>query len=75
MGRDALTKYDIEVLRILDGEDVPGWRWGAAMGECCEFLKEKGYAKGQYEITDSGKAYLKRLRDEGTLAAHRPEEA
>lgn len=49
---------EIEVLRILNGEDVPGWTWGGAMGVCCENLRSMGYAKGHYEISDKGKAFL-----------------
>lgn len=56
-----MTEYDEEVLRILNGEDVPGWSWGAAMGECCEWLKRHGYAKGNYEITEKGRDYLKEI--------------
>ncbi len=54
-----MTSHEKEVLRILNGEDVPGWCWGAAMAVCCEWLKGHGYAKGMYEITDKGKEYLK----------------
>lgn len=61
MSIDALNKHDVEVLRILNGEDVPGWRWGAAMSVCCEHLKGLGYAKGSYDITDKGKAFLENL--------------
>lgn len=52
-------EMEIEVLRILNGEDVPGWTWGAAMGVCCESLKSMGLARGCYEITDKGKDFLK----------------
>lgn len=55
-----ITSLDIEVLRILNGEDVPGWSWGAAMTMCCEFLVGIGYAKYGYYITDKGKEFLKR---------------
>lgn len=64
MGRDALEYMDkpndleLEVLRILNGEDVPGWTWGAAMSVCCENLKSMGFAKGMYEISDKGKEFL-----------------
>lgn len=64
MGRDTLNylnvpiDLEIEVLRILNGEDVPGWTWGAAMSVCCENLKSMGLAKGNYEITEKGKKYL-----------------
>lgn len=54
-------EMEIEVLRILNGEDVPGWRWGGAMSVCCENLKSLGLAEGLYEISDKGKAFLKEL--------------
>jgi hypothetical protein len=50
---------EVEVLRILNGEDVEGWTWGAAMSICCENLKGMGFAKGCYDITDKGREYLK----------------
>lgn len=49
---------EIEVLRILNGEDLPGWSWGGAMAVCCESLKSMGLAKDMYEITDKGKEFL-----------------
>ncbi len=54
-----LTDMDIEVLRILNGEDVPGWVAGAAMNVCAEYLRKHGYATFGYEITDKGRAFLK----------------
>lgn len=54
-----MNEMEKEVLRILNGEDVPGWSWGAAMSACCEWLKENGYAQGLYEISEKGKEYLK----------------
>lgn len=65
-----LNSFEEEVLRVLDGEDVPGWSWGAAMAVCCENLKRLGYAKGCYEISDAGKAYLERTRNEGNVQAN-----
>ena len=65
MGRDTLEfankpiEMEVEVLKILNGEDIPGWTWGAAMSVCCENLKSMGLAKGSYEISDKGKEYLK----------------
>ena len=53
-----LNKYGVEVLRLLNGEDVPGWVAGAAMWNCCSYLVQCGYAKGHYEITEAGKKYL-----------------
>jgi hypothetical protein len=49
---------ETEVLRILNGEDVPGWTWGAAMSVCCQTLKGMGLATGMYEITQKGRDYL-----------------
>ncbi len=59
MGTNTLIDMEVEVLRILNGEDVPGWSWGAAMAACCEHLKQQGYASGMYEITEKGVDYLK----------------
>lgn len=64
MGRDSLeyinrpNDMEVEVLRILNGEDVPGWTWGAAMAVCCENLKNMGLATGSYEISETGKKFL-----------------
>ncbi len=58
MGRNALIDMEVQVLRILNGEDIPGWQWGAAMAACCETLKDQGYASGMYKITEKGKQYL-----------------
>jgi hypothetical protein len=57
------TDMEIEVLRILNGEDVPDWTWGAAMSACCESLKSVGLAKGCYEISDKGKIFLDKLNN------------
>jgi hypothetical protein len=59
MDEAGLTTHEVEVLRILNGEDVPGWVAGAAMNECCSALKGKGYAAGTYHITDQGRDFLK----------------
>lgn len=55
------TQHELEVLRILNGEDVPGWVAGAAMWACAASLVGMGYARGTYEITQSGKDYLASL--------------
>lgn len=57
----APSELEVEVLRILNGEDVPGWTWGAAMAVCCTSLKAMGYAQGMYEISQNGRDYLARL--------------
>lgn len=53
-----LNSMEVEVLRILNGEDVPGWVWGAAMSVILSRLKGLGYAQGFYEISDKGRRYL-----------------
>lgn len=58
---DDLVSSEVEVLRILSGEEVPGWTWGAAMAECLSSLKGRGYAAGLYHITPKGRQYLAAL--------------
>lgn len=64
IGLAELTQHEIEVLRILNGEDVPGWCWGAAMSECCQALKARGLASGMYHITQAGKDCLRAIAGE-----------
>lgn len=56
-----LCQMEIDVLRVLNGEDVEGMVAGAAMWACATFLKKQGLATGHYEITDAGREYLARL--------------
>lgn len=55
------TPMEIEVLRILNGEDVPGWSAGAAMWACAASLVGMGLAEGTYRITQAGKDFLSTL--------------
>ncbi len=58
-----ITDYERDLLRHLDGQDVPGLAWGAVMGEALGFLKGSGYVRivpngdgaMRYEITDKGR--------------------
>lgn len=34
-----LCEYELKVLRVAAGEDVPDMSWGAAMGQALEFLR------------------------------------
>lgn len=57
-----LSEYELKILRLLNGEDVPGLAWGAAMSVAIETLYEMRLAKrngGRYEITDAGRDALK----------------
>lgn len=69
MGRNSLedinypNDMEIEILRILNGEDIPGWTWGAAMSACASSLRSMGYAEGSYKITEKGKKFLKELKN------------
>jgi hypothetical protein len=58
---EGMTDMDVEVLRILNGEELPNWSWGAAMAVCCSYLKGKGYAQELYEISPKGRQLLKDL--------------
>lgn len=60
-----LGEFDREVLRSLNGEDVPGLAWGAAMSVAIEYLHGKGLVTRRmktsgltYEISDKGRAAL-----------------
>ena len=55
----SITDYDVQILRELNGETVEGLRWGAAMANSCEFLRNIGYAEGNYRISKKGKEFLK----------------
>lgn len=63
----SLGKHDSEVLRILGGEDVPGWTWGAAMSECLSYLKARGLAQGLYEISPLGEQVRQQLIEKGEV--------
>jgi hypothetical protein len=62
-GNLPMTDMDVDVLRILNGEDVHGYVWGAAIAVTLEYLKGRGYAHGCYEITEKGKRALQALED------------
>lgn len=56
-----LSEYERSLLHHLNGEDVPGLMWGAAMSEAIETLYSAGYASrtaGRYKITEAGRAAL-----------------
>lgn len=56
----TLDQYDIDILRMLDGQDVPGLRWGAAMSVAVESLVGRGLVtRGPtHTITEAGRAAL-----------------
>lgn len=65
-----LVQFEIDLLRHLNGEEVPGLAWGAAMGAGIEYLHESGYvtrkraARGLvYEINDKGRAAINATQD------------
>lgn len=66
-----LTPLEIDVLRTMNGEDVPGMIAGAAMWEAARSLRAMGYAAGTYHITIAGKAYLAMLDADKPVTAER----
>lgn len=56
-----MTEIELETLRVLNGEDVPGFVSGAAANVCCAWLKGHGYADGMYRISQKGKDYIAAL--------------
>lgn len=57
---DRMTDFERDILRSLNGEDVPGLSWGAAMGVAVGWLQGAGYAtRGpDVKITDAGRVAL-----------------
>ena len=61
-----MTEFERDILRHLNGEDVPGLCWGAAMGVAISGLRAIGLVERvswsgnviSYEITDAGRAAL-----------------
>ena len=63
---DQLDDHDLDVLRCINGEDVPGLLWGAAMSVSLEALCGGGYARlvgGRATITDKGRERLEIAND------------
>lgn len=68
-----LCDYEIIVLRICNGEDIPDAHWGAAMSIALESLCGRGFVKKvfgsnnndgiKFEITDTGIRYLSSIGD------------
>ena len=61
-----MTDFEKEILRHLNGEDIPGLSWGVAISEAIEYLSGNGYVirrrKTQginYEITDKGRETIR----------------
>ncbi len=53
-----MTEFEMQILRLLNGEKFNDLQWGAAMSEATEWLSENGYvtAGPNYQITPKGKA-------------------
>jgi len=63
------TPFEIDLLRDLNGENVEGMSWGAAMGEAVEWLYHNGYLTRdskmsgiRYDISEKGKSFLESKR-------------
>lgn len=56
-----MTHYELDTLRVMNGETVPGWINGAAANVCASWLKGRGYAEGMYRISQKGRDYLAAL--------------
>ena len=62
-----VTEFDRKVLRAVNGEEVEGLRWGAAMSVTIEWLTNMGFTKRiikggavTYVLTERGIAELKK---------------
>lgn len=56
-----MAPYELDTLRVMNGENVAGWVGGAAANVCASWLKGRGYAEGHYSITQKGRDYLAAL--------------
>lgn len=56
-----MTTFELDILRVLNGEDVPDIVAGAAMWTAAAWLKGRGYAEGHYTISQKGRNYLAAL--------------
>lgn len=54
-----MLKFEIDVLRVLNGENVDGFVWGAAANKVCSALKHRGLVSAiPYSITPQGRTAL-----------------
>lgn len=67
-----LHDYEMQVLRVCCGEDVPEYSWGAWVTECFEGLQELGLVEYRmkggamtYSATPSGRALVDAWNKEG----------
>lgn len=56
-----MCEYELQILRVMAGEEVSGVSAGAAMWSAAAWLKGRGYAVGHYEISQKGREYLANL--------------
>lgn len=56
-----MTAFELDVLRVMNGEEMPDMVGGAAMWSACAWLKGRGYAEGHYSISQKGREYLEAL--------------
>lgn len=57
----ATTRFERDVLRSLNGEDVEDMVYGAGFNAACSYLKGRGLVSGiPYRITKKGVEFLNR---------------
>lgn len=59
----ALSEYEFDVLRTINGIDTEKVTWGAAMAATVEFLLDLGLVAPGYYITPKGLDYIRDYRD------------
>lgn len=65
-GMSEISEYEYDVLRHLNGDDVPDLIWGAGMAAAIEWLQSRGYVQRvwrdggvDYVVTEDGIAAIK----------------
>ena len=57
----ATTRFERDVLRVLNGEEIEDIIYGAAFNAACSYLRGRGFVTSPpYTITNKGKEFLDR---------------
>jgi hypothetical protein len=58
-----IIEFEFDVMRVLNGENVDGFVWGAAANEACGSLKARGWVSPMpYSLTADGRAALRMFK-------------
>jgi hypothetical protein len=59
----GVLEFEFDVMRVLNGEAVDGFVWGAAANEACGSLKARGWVSPMpYSLTAEGRDALRMFK-------------